>query len=164
MKLPDHTVTTSYVSPLGRMYLGASNSRLVGAWFEGQAHLPDLSGLAKSPGHPVLLQTSKQLAEYFAGQRLHFDLPLDLSSGTVFQKTVWQALLDIAPGHTCSYQALSAAIGRPTATRAVGAAVGHNPLSIIVPCHRVIGANGALTGYAGGLQRKTALLHLEGIL
>ncbi|OIP14616.1 MAG: cysteine methyltransferase [Comamonadaceae bacterium CG2_30_57_122] len=164
MKLPPHTVTTSYASPLGCIYLGAADSRLVGAWFEGQAHLPDLSGLSQAPDHPVLLQASAQLAEYFAGQRLHFDLPLDLSHGTVFQQAVWQALLGSAHGHTFSYQALSAAIDRPTATRAVGAAVGRNPFSIIVPCHRVVGANGALTGYAGGLDRKLALLQLEGAL
>jgi methylated-DNA-[protein]-cysteine S-methyltransferase len=112
----------------------------------------------------VLQQAAEQLAQYFAGQRSTFDLPLDLSNGTAFQQAVWQALLDIAPGQTCSYKTLSAAVGRPAAMRAVGGAVGRNPLSIIVPCHRVVGAHGALTGYAGGLARKTALLQLEGAL
>jgi len=164
MKLPPHTLTTSYASPLGCIYLGAAGSRLVGAWFEGQAHLPDLSGLSQAPDHPVLLQASAQLAEYFAGQRLRFDLTLDLSNGTAFQNAVWQALLTIAAGRTLSYGALATQLGKPHAVRAVGAAVGRNPISIIVPCHRVLGADGSLTGYAGGLQRKTALLQLEGAL
>ncbi|MDP2988100.1 methylated-DNA--[protein]-cysteine S-methyltransferase, partial [Hydrogenophaga sp.] len=89
-------------------------------------------------------------------------LPLDKHAGTPFQQQVWQALLGIAPGATASYGSLSAAIGKPAAVRALGAAVGRNPISIVVPCHRVLGANGSLTGYAGGLERKTALLSLEG--
>ena len=164
MKFPIHTSFTTWDSPLGPMQLAAASNQLVGVWFDGQAHLPDPSAWTAAPQHPLLLQAAQQLAQYFAGQRQHFDLPLDLSSGTAFQQTVWQALHGITPGHTCSYQALAQRIGRPSAARAVGAAVGRNPLSIIVPCHRVVGANGALTGYAGGLQRKTALLQLEGIL
>jgi methylated-DNA-[protein]-cysteine S-methyltransferase len=164
MNLPSSTVQSSTPSPLGTITLAAAGDKLLGAWFEGQAHLPDLSGYPQAPGHPVLRQAAEQLAQYFAGQRKQFDLPLDLSSGTTFQQAVWQALLRLTPGQTCSYKALSTAIGNPTAVRAVGGAVGRNPLSIVVPCHRVIGADGALTGYAGGLQRKTALLHLEGAL
>lgn len=164
MKLPQHTEYTQTTSPLGRITLAAAGQKLVGVWFEGQAHLPDLSRFGQAPNHLVLQQAAGQLAEYFAGQRTCFDLPLDLSTGTAFQQTVWQALLTIPRGQTCSYKALSAAVGRPAAMRAVGGAVGRNPLSIIVPCHRVVGANGALTGYAGGLGRKTALLHLEGAL
>lgn len=164
MKLPVHTQVTTTASPLGRITLAAAGQNLVGVWFEGQAHHPDVASFDQSPQHPVLRQAAEQLAEYFAGQRAAFDVPLDLTSGTVFQQTVWQALLGIARSQTCSYKALSEAIGRPSAMRAVGAAVGRNPLSIIVPCHRVVGANGALTGYAGGLERKTALLHLEGAL
>lgn len=151
-------------SPLGQITLAAAGQRLVGVWFDNQAHLPDFSAFTRAPEHPLLHQAASQLAEYFAGQRTNFDLPLDLSGGTTFQQTVWQALLGIAPGQTCSYKCLSATIGRPSAVRAVGGAVGRNPLSIIVPCHRVVGAHGALTGYAGGLARKTALLHLEGAL
>jgi methylated-DNA-[protein]-cysteine S-methyltransferase len=117
-----------------------------------------------APDHPVLQKTSQQLAEYFAGQRRQFDVPLDLSYGTAFQQSVWQALLGIARGATASYGEVSARIGRPAAVRAVGSAIGRNPVSIIVPCHRVLGAHGALTGYAGGLERKRALLRLEGIL
>ena len=110
----------------------------------------------------MLEQAKSQLAAYFAGQRMAFDLPLDLRGGTAFQQRVWQALREIAPGGTTSYGALSARIGQPAAVRAVGAAVGRNPVCIVVPCHRVIGTNGSLTGYAGGLERKTALLALEG--
>lgn len=161
MNLPTHTQYTNISSPLGQISLAAAGSNLVGVWFEGQAHLPDLSGFAQAPHHPVLQQAAMQLAQYFASQRNQFDLPLDLSTGTAFQQSVWQALLGIPPGHTCSYKTLACSLGKPSAMRAVGAAVGRNPLSIIVPCHRVVGANGALTGYAGGLQRKTALLHLE---
>ncbi|MDD2881698.1 MAG: methylated-DNA--[protein]-cysteine S-methyltransferase [Rhodoferax sp.] len=162
MKLPAHTQITSMASPLGRITMAAADQSLVGVWFEGQAHLPDLSGFAQAPTHPVLQQAAAQLTQYFAGERTSFELPLDLSTGTAFQQSVWQALLAIAPGQTCSYQTLSALIGNPAAVRAVGGAVGRNPLSIIVPCHRVVGAKGALTGYAGGLERKAALLQLEG--
>ena len=164
MKFPNCTEYTHTPSPLGQITLAVAGQKLVGVWFEDQAHLPDFSGCGQAPSHPVLQQAAGQLAEYFAGHRTRFDLPLDLSTGTVFQQTVWRALLSIAPGQTCSYKTLSAAIGRPAAMRAVGGAVGRNPLSIIVPCHRVVGAHGALTGYAGGLARKTALLHLEGAL
>ena len=164
MKLPKHTEYTHTPSPLGRITLAAAGEKLVGVWFDAQAHLPDFSVYAPAPDHPLLQQAAEQLAQYFSGERSTFDLPLDLSSGTAFQQAVWQALLLLTPGQTCSYKALSAAVSRPAAVRAVGGAVGRNPLSIIVPCHRVVGANGALTGYAGGLARKTALLHLEGAL
>ncbi len=113
--------------------------------------------------HPVLKKTSQQLAEYFAGRRKHFDVPLDLACGTAFQQLVWQALLAIPPGSTESYGEVSRRIGKPLAMRAVGAAVGRNPVSIIVPCHRVMGSDGSLTGYGGGLHRKVALLKLEGV-
>ena len=109
----------------------------------------------------MLQAAQAQLAAYFAGTRRSFDLPLDLERGTAFQQSVWRALLQIPYGATLSYGALGAVIGKPSAVRAVGAAVGRNPVSIIVPCHRVLGAHGALTGYAGGLERKTALLQGE---
>jgi methylated-DNA-[protein]-cysteine S-methyltransferase len=111
----------------------------------------------------VLKEVIRQLGDYFAGRRTAFDVPLDLAHGTDFQQSVWQALLKIPQGGTASYGELSARIGKPAAVRAVGAAVGRNPVSIIVPCHRVMGAGGALTGYAGGLERKSALLRLEGV-
>jgi methylated-DNA-[protein]-cysteine S-methyltransferase len=162
MKLPNHTEVAHVASPLGRMHLAVAADKLVGVWFEAQAHLPDLQGYRHAPKNPVLQNAADQLAQYFAGQRINFDLPLDLSTGTAFQQSVWQALLTIPRGQTYSYKGLSLRIGKPDAMRAVGGAVGRNPLSIIVPCHRVIGARGALTGYAGGLSRKTALLQLEG--
>lgn len=164
MKLPAHTEYTHTTSPLGQISLAAAGANLVGVWFEGQAHLPNLAAYKQTPDHPVLQMAATQLAQYFAGQRTSFELPLDLSTGTAFQQTVWQMLLAIPRGQTCSYKAVSAHLGYPAAVRAVGGAVGRNPLSIIVPCHRVVGATGALTGYAGGMARKTALLHLEGAL
>jgi len=111
----------------------------------------------------LLKQAQQQLNDYFAGRRRSFDLPLRLDTGTPFQNAVWQALTAIAYGTTCSYAALAQRLQRPSAVRAVAAAVGRNPLSILVPCHRVIGSRGQLTGYAGGLTRKRALLHLEGV-
>ena len=164
MKFSKTTVQTSYNSPLGRLLLAATGDKLVGVWFDGQPHLPDMSAWPSAPEHPVLLQTQAQLSDYFAGRRTTFDLPLDLSSGTVFQQQVWRALLNIPTGTTYSYGALSASIGKPAAVRAVGGAIGRNPLGIVVPCHRVIGANGALTGYTGGIAHKIALLQLEGVL
>lgn len=164
MKFAASTVQTGYDSPLGPMILAASGDRLVGVWFDGQRHQPVCSNWPAAARLPVLQQAKSQLDDYFAGRRTAFELPLDLSAGTAFQQQVWRALLNIARGTTCSYGALSADIGRPTAVRAVGGAVGHNPLSIIVPCHRVLGAGGALTGYAGGLARKSALLQIEGAL
>ena len=164
MKIPAFAVVSDYASPLGCMVLAACDDHLLGVWFDNQAHLPDLSACASDPAHPVLQITARQLTQYFAGQRHSFELPLATSSGTPFQQAVWQALRGLPFGSTCSYGELAVRIGKPAAVRAVGAAVGRNPLSIIVPCHRVIGASGSLTGYAGGLHRKTALLHLEGIL
>lgn len=164
MKFDDSISQTRYESPLGIMIVAATRSGLAGVWFEGQRHLPDSSGWPEQPDHPVLCQAVAQLEEYFGGRRTQFDLPLDLQAGTPFQQSVWKALLAIPHGGTTSYGVLSQRIGRPAAVRAVGAAVGRNPLSIVVPCHRVLGAAGSLTGYAGGLQRKSALLHLEGAL
>lgn len=162
MKHDPLTVFTSWQGPLGAMILAATPRGLSGVWFDGQRHGPDTSAWRRESGHPVLRQAIEQLTQYFAGQRQRFDLPLDLSMGTPFQQQVWQALLGIEPGDTTSYGQLSAAIGKPAAVRALGAAVGRNPVSVVVPCHRVLGMDGSLTGYAGGLERKTALLSLEG--
>lgn len=153
-----------YASPLGPMLLAASPRGLAGVWFAGQRHGPTQTDWPEDPSHPVLQEAARQLTAYFAGQRTRFDLPLDLQAGTPFQQSVWQALLAIPAGATTSYAALGRQLGRPQAARAVGAAVGRNPVSIVVPCHRVMGASGALTGYAGGLDRKQALLRLEGAL
>ncbi|MEP6723331.1 MAG: methylated-DNA--[protein]-cysteine S-methyltransferase [Variovorax sp.] len=151
-------------SPLGGITLAATDDGLAGLWFDAQRHAPDMTGWQVDADHPVLREAAQQVRDYFAGTRAAFDLPLDLSHGTAFQQAVWQALCAIAPGGTTSYGALSAGIGKPAAVRAVGAAVGRNPISVIVPCHRVLGADGGLTGYAGGLERKSALLTLEGAL
>lgn len=162
MKFDPSIVQARYPSPLGPMIVAATHRGLAGVWFEGQRHMPDTAGWPAQPGHPVLRQAVTQLDEYFSGRRTVFDLPLDLQGGTAFQRSVWHALLAIPSGGTTSYGLLSQRIGHPAAVRAVGAAVGRNPVSVIVPCHRVLGADGSLTGYAGGLERKTALLQLEG--
>ena len=161
MKFHPSTVQTRYESPLGPIIVAATDAGLAGLWFEGQRHLPDSSAWPHLPSHPVLVETVAQLRDFFAGRRTQFDLPLDLQGGTPFQQSVWHALLAIPPGDTTSYGALSLRVGRPAAARAVGAAVGRNPVSIIVPCHRVLSRDGSLTGYAGGLERKSALLELE---
>lgn len=155
---------THYDSPLGRMLVAATDRGVAGIWFVGQKHGPDSSGWTEDPQHPMLRAAVAQLQDYFAGKRNSFELPLDLAAGTPFQQSVWQALLAIPAGATCSYADLARGLGRPTATRAIGAAVGRNPVSIVVPCHRVLGTGGSLTGYAGGLERKRALLALEGAL
>ncbi len=162
MKFDPTIVQTHYASPLGPMIVAATARGLAGLWFEDQKHLPDTSAWARQPAHPVLRSAVAQLAEYFAGTRTSFALALDLQGGTAFQQSVWGALLNIPPGQTTSYGQLSQRIGKPSAVRAVGAAVGRNPVSVVVPCHRVLGGDGSLTGYAGGLARKSALLKLEG--
>ncbi len=112
--------------------------------------------------HPLLQKTAVQLSEYFRGERKDFDVPLD-SQGTPFQKTVWHALTEIPFGATISYRQLAERVGKPTSFRAVAQAVGANPIAIVVPCHRVIGSDGSLTGFAGGLEAKKTLLTLEGV-
>lgn len=162
MTFDPSTYKTHWTSPLGPMLIAATDQGLAGVWFDDQRDLP-MHAAWRTDNHAALLQqTINELDGYFCGQRQAFDLPLDLRSGTPFQQSVWRALLGIAPGQTTSYGDISQRIGNPKAVRAVGAAIGRNPVSIIVPCHRVIGSNGALTGYTGGLQRKAALLQLEG--
>jgi methylated-DNA-[protein]-cysteine S-methyltransferase len=149
------------------MRLARSGAGLCGAWFvSDQKHAPAADRFApdkESSADPLLSDAAQQLQAYFSGTLQDFDLPLDLSAGTAFQQAVWQALRGIPHGDTRSYLALAAQLGKPSATRAVGAAVGRNPISLIVPCHRVLGSSGQLTGYAGGLWRKQALLQLEGL-
>ena len=161
MKFPPPTASCTLATPLGTMRMAATPDGLAGLWFEGQRHMPDCTGWVNEPTHPVLIQAMQQVQAYFQGQPSGFDVPLDLGHGTAFQQQVWQALLHIPRGRTQSYGELAAHIGKPDASRAVGAAVGRNPISILVPCHRVVGALGQLTGYAGGLERKRALLQLE---
>ncbi|MEZ5321775.1 MAG: methylated-DNA--[protein]-cysteine S-methyltransferase [Microthrixaceae bacterium] len=152
-------------SPLGPIVLAADDQGLVGVWFEGQQHFPEWADLGEATDldDSLLATAERQLDEYFAGDRTSFDLPLH-RRGTDLQMQVWERLDTIPYGRTTTYGAIAAALGDPNLAQAVGGAVGHNPLSIVVPCHRVVGANGSLTGYAGGLDRKTALLRLEGIL
>ena len=161
MQFPPNTVRTTTPSPLGTLTLAASPRGLVGVWFGDQAHLPELAPWPAQTDHPVLLQTAHELNDYFSGKSFHFTISLDMAYGTAFQQQVWTCLQDIPTGETTTYGAISQRLGKPGAVRAVGGAVGRNPIGIIVPCHRVIGAHGALTGYAGGLDRKVALLALE---
>lgn len=150
-----------YHSPIGKLLLATSEQGLCGVYFENHKHFKGNAGWQEDESAPVLQQARQQLQEYFDGLRQDFDLPLDVSAGTSFQQEVWFALRKIPYAKTSSYTALAQQIHRPKAVRAVGAANGRNPLSIIVPCHRVIASDGALTGYAGGLGNKEVLLALE---
>ena len=150
-------------SPIGPLTLVATPEGLAGLYMDAQRHLPasDRFGDPDTGAAAAVLDACRaQLAEYFAGDRTAFDLPLAME-GTDFQRRVWAALLDIPYGETESYGQLAERIGRPGASRAVGLANGRNPVSIVVPCHRVVGAAGALTGYGGGIERKRHLLDLE---
>lgn len=151
-----HAVTDS---PVGHLTLMAMGGSLVGVYMgeEGHESPPDTVDDADTT---VLTEAAKQLDEYFAGRRTEFDLPM-IFDGTPFQRQVWAALRTIPYGETMSYGELAGRIGRPAAVRAVGLANGRNPISIVVPCHRVIGSNGDLTGYGGGIERKRFLLSLE---
>jgi len=154
-------VSTSMQSPVGTLTLVATDDGLAAIlWQNDRPGRVRLNITAEESRHPVLVDTERQLGEYFAGQRTQFALPLDWS-GTAFQRQVWSALLTIPFGETRSYAQIAAQIGRPAAARAVGAANGRNPVSIVAPCHRVVGATGALTGFAGGLDVKARLLALE---
>ncbi len=150
-------------TPLGPLTLAATGQGLAGAWFDAQSHHPGALAAPNDPAQRWLRETATQLSAYFAGRLRQFSLPLD-PAGTAWQQAVWQALRAIPCGATTGYGAIAQGLGRPQAARAVGAAVGRNPISIIVPCHRVLGRDGSLTGYAGGLERKQALLELEGAL
>lgn len=148
-------------SPVGILKLVATENALVAVLWENEnPKRVRLAELIEQVNHPILLETQKQLREYFAGTRQQFDLPLDFE-GTVFQKKVWKALLSIPFGETRSYRDIAEQVGNIKAVRAVGAANGKNPISIIAPCHRVVGVNGKLVGFAGGLNNKEILLGLE---
>lgn len=155
------TLYTEMASPLGRLLLTAEDGALTGVHFPGQKHdRPRQADWQRADDEPVLAAARAQLAEYFDGARKAFDLPL-APHGTPFQRAVWQALLAVPLGATSTYGSIAAVIRRPRAVRAVGAAIGANPIGIVVPCHRIIGRDGTLTGYAGGLDRKAKLLALE---
>jgi methylated-DNA-[protein]-cysteine S-methyltransferase len=151
-------------SPVGRLKLVASDTGLAAIlWENDDPKRVRLNIVGEDPGHPVLVETERQLREYFAGKRQRFSVKMEFA-GTEFQRKVWQALLAIPFGETRSYGDIARELGNPGAVRAVGAANGRNPISIIAPCHRVIGATGKLTGFAGGLEVKARLLALEGAL
>ena len=150
-------------SPVGELKLVASDKGLTAILWECDRELDRvrLGAMTEQPDHPVLIEAARQIGEYFAGTLTRFDLPLDFR-GTDFQKSVWAALLTIPFGETRSYAEIARQVGRPTAFRAVGAANGKNPISIVAPCHRVVGSDGTLTGFAGGLEAKALLLGIEG--
>lgn len=150
---------TYYQSPLGTLTIQASDDGILGAWFEQQTTQPENLGI-EDEQHPILRQAISEYKAYFTGELTEFSVPL-AAEGTAFQQQVWRALTEIPYGKTFCYQDLADNIANPKAVRAVGMANGKNPISIIVPCHRVIGKNGALTGYAGGVGIKAALLKLE---
>ncbi|HWH82591.1 MAG TPA: methylated-DNA--[protein]-cysteine S-methyltransferase [Burkholderiaceae bacterium] len=154
------TAQATVATPLGPLLLARTARGLAGAWFEGQKHHPGALDAPQRPNDALLREAAEQLHAYFAGDADTFELALDLH-GTPFQRAVWQALLAIPGGRTRSYGEVAAALGAASALRAVGAAVGRNPVSVIVPCHRVVGRDGSMTGYAGGIERKRALLALE---
>jgi methylated-DNA-[protein]-cysteine S-methyltransferase len=148
-------------SPVGKLKLFASNEALVGIlWEREKPSRAHIESYTEKSDHPILVETEKQLNEYFNGERKQFDIKLDFI-GTDFQKQVWQALLTIPFGETRSYGQIAAQLNNPKSVRAVGAANGKNPISIIAPCHRVIGMDGSLTGFAGGIENKEILLKLE---
>ena len=148
-------------TPLGPVTAVATARGLAGLWFDGQRHHPGPIDVPVDAGQPHLAQAARELAAYWRDPRTRFAVALD-PQGTPFQSAVWLALRAIGPGAVDTYGALAARLGHAGAARAVGAAVGRNPISIVVPCHRVLGQHGALTGYAGGLERKRALLRHEG--
>jgi methylated-DNA-[protein]-cysteine S-methyltransferase len=154
------TAQTTIDTPLGRVLLVRSANGLAGAWFVGQKHFPGPLRAPETPKDPLLQRAARELREFFAGKRERFEVNLDLQ-GTPFQRSVWKRLLRIAAGTTRSYGEIAKDIGAAKAVRAVGSAVGRNPVSVIVPCHRVVGSDGSLTGYAGGIHRKQRLLELE---
>jgi len=154
-------VYTIMASPVGALKLVATDNGLAAIlWEDDDPKRVRLGELVERPGHPLLAEVERQLNEYFAGARAVFTVPLDIK-GTIFQKKVWSALLAIPFGETRSYAEIARQVGSPNAFRAVGAANGRNPVSIVTPCHRAIGSSGALTGFAGGLEAKHFLLKLE---
>jgi methylated-DNA-[protein]-cysteine S-methyltransferase len=150
-----------YESPQGQMLLVADGEGISGVYFDGQKYLPRVAQeWRRDARHTPLRQAKRELAEYFGGERERFETEL-APEGTPFQRSVWKAISTVGFGKTITYSELARRAGFPGSARAAGAATGRNPLSIIVPCHRIVGSNGSLTGYAGGLDRKRALLALE---
>ena len=153
-----------FVTPLGTLFATAAGGALTGLYFEGGRHAPEVSSTwIEDRAAAPLAECARQVKEYLRGERQRFDLPL-APQGSEFQRRVWIEIARIPFGETLTYAELARRAGAPGAARAAGAATGRNPLSIIVPCHRVIGTDGSLTGYAGGIERKTKLLEIEGAL
>ena len=150
-------------TPLGPLTLAATARGLAAALFDAQKHHPGEMALPDDPQHPHLAQAAAEFAAYFANAQAPFTVPLD-PQGSDFQQAVWKLLLTISPGRLSTYGQIARQMGRADGARAVGSAVGRNPIAVIVPCHRVVGHDGALTGYAAGLPRKQALLQHEGVL
>jgi methylated-DNA-[protein]-cysteine S-methyltransferase len=150
-------------SPLGPLTLAATDKGLAIVWFDDQAHRTLEVEAPVDPAHPHLAQAAREFQAYWLDARARFTVPLD-PAGTTFQQAVWKVLLGIEAGALSTYGDVARQLGKPEAVRAVGAAVGRNPLGIVVPCHRVVRSNGSLTGYAGGLPRKEELLRREGAL
>ena len=148
-------------SPLGTLTIAGNGRAVTGVWFEDHRYPPPPGALGARGTDPVLEDAAEQLASYLAGERRGFDLPLE-PAGTSKQRAVWDVLCRIPYGEVRTYGNIARELGNPNAAQAVGQAVGHNPISIIIPCHRVMGADGSVTGYAGGVARKEFLLELEG--
>ncbi len=151
-----------FATPQGEMFVLFDEESVHGIYFDGQKYLPDFSLHQELKNHPLLDSVKPQLVAYFSGQSDCFDFPLAVR-GTPFQRAVWQALREIPCGETCSYMDVAIKVGNPRGVRAVAQAIGHNPWSVVIPCHRVIGTSGKLTGYAGGINRKAWLLKREGV-
>ena len=159
--MSNETFWNRIASPLGPMLLVTRDDGLAGVHFEGEKYQPAIGAdWQPKPDHPLLRRAEQELAEYFTGKRTAFDLPL-AARGTAFQRSVWRAIAAVPFGRTIAYGELAVRAGRPRSVRAAGAATGRNPWAVVVPCHRIVGADGTLTGYAGGLDRKRALLALE---
>ncbi len=158
--------TCTISTPLGDMTAAAQDNALIGLWFIGQKYYPlQRADWKHEPDRPIFIALRRWLARYFSGEATAFDIPLD-PHGSPFQKTVWNALLKVPIGEVTTYGSIAKEIARTRgltsiSAQAVGGAVGHNPISILIPCHRVVGSRGALTGYAGGLDKKQALLRIE---
>ena len=160
---PKHLIAQAHIdTPLGPLLAAATAQGLAGLWFDDETHHPGPLDAPVDDKQAFITMAREQLANYWRNPATtRFELPLD-AQGTPFQQAVWRELLQIPRGGTCSYSDIAQRVAAPSAVRAVGAAIGRNPVSIIIPCHRVVGRNGSLTGYAGGLARKQALLEREG--
>jgi len=167
MKKAGTTFTLVTETPLGKIQAAACGNALTGLWFIGQKYFPSGTGAWSSePDHPVFVSLKSWLKDYFAKKKPKSHIPLT-PAGTDFQQAVWKLLLEIPYGETSTYGAIASRLvgaGKKASAQAVGGAVGHNPISLLIPCHRVLGSDGSLTGYAGGIEKKRALLELEGSL